>query len=61
MEKFLLKNQGFAALYGETELTKEEFYEMFVDAKNYDLLRKKYDCEEAFPHVYDKISKLGRN
>jgi len=62
IEKWLLQNEGFVALYGETELTKEEFYEMFEDAKNhYDRLRKKYDCENAFPHVYTKISKLGRN
>ena len=62
IEKFLLENEGFVALYGETELTKEEFYEMFEDAKNnYDRIRKKYDCEDAFPHVYNKISKLGRN
>lgn len=61
IEKFLLGNEGFVALYGETELTKDEFYDMFVDAKNnYDRLRKKYNCENAFPHVYDKISKLGR-
>lgn len=62
IEKFLIENGGFAALYGETELTKDEFYEMFADARNnYDRVRKKYDCERAFPHVYEKISKLGRN
>ena len=62
IEKWLIQNEGFVALYGETELTKEQFYEMFDDARNhYDRLRKKYDCENAFPHVYNKISKLGRN
>ena len=62
IEKWLLQNEGFVALYGETELTKEHFYEMFEDARNhYDRLRKKYDCEDAFPHVYNKISRLGRN
>ena len=62
IENFLLENQGFVALYGETELSIEEFYLMFEDAKNnYDRIRKKYDCENAFPHVYTKISKLGRN
>ena len=50
------------ALYGETELSIEEFYLMFEDAKNnYERVRKRYDCENAFPHVYTKISKLGRN
>jgi len=62
IENFLLENQGFVALYGETELSIEEFYLMFEDAKNnYDRVRKQYDCENAFPHVYTKISKLGRN
>lgn len=62
IEKYLIENQGFVALYGETELTIEEFYKMFEDVQNnYDRLRKKYDCEKAFPHVYTKISKLGRN
>jgi len=61
IEKWLLQNEGFVALYGETELTKEQFYEMFEDARNhYDRLRKKYDCEDAFPHVYNKISRLGK-
>merc|ERR1712223_1340083 len=62
IEKYLIENQGFVALYGETELNIEEFYKMFEDVQNnYDRLRKKYDCEKAFPHVYNKISKLGRN
>ena len=62
IEKWLIENQGYVALYGETELTIDEFYEMFEDVKsNYDRLRKTYDCEKAFPHVYSKISKLGRN
>ena len=62
IERYLIENRGFVALYGETELSIEEFYEMFEDVRNnYDRLRKRYDCEKAFPHVYNKISKLGRN
>ncbi len=26
----------------------------------YSQQRKKYNCDGAFPHVYEKISKLGR-
>ena len=29
--------------------------------KTYHKLRKEFDCEKAFPHAYEKISKLGRN
>jgi delta24-sterol reductase len=61
-EKYLIENKGYVALYGETELSIEEFYQMFEDVgNNYDRMRKTYDCEKAFPHVYNKISKLGRN
>ena len=61
IEKFCLEKGGFAALYGETELTMEQFYQMFEDGmRHYDGLRKKYNCDKAFPHVYDKISKVGR-
>ena len=27
----------------------------------YERVRKEYDCERAFPHIYEKISKLGRS
>jgi delta24-sterol reductase len=61
IEKFCIENSGHVALYGETQLTREEFYDMFNPYyDNYDVIRKKYDCEKAFPHVYEKISKLGR-
>ena len=61
VERFCMDNGGFVALYGETELTMDDFYKMFNDGmRHYDRLRKKYDCERAFPHVYNKISKLGR-
>ena len=43
-------------------MTREEFYEMFAfNMRNYDALRKQYNCEAAFPHVYDKISQAARN
>ena len=41
-------------------MTKEEFMEMF-DGSLYLKVRKSLPlCEEAFPEVYDKVSKLGR-
>ena len=61
MERYAIENDAYAALYAETQLTFEEFYEMFgFNLRNYDKLRKELDCEKAFPHVYEKISKLGR-
>ena len=66
MERFAIDHQGYAApapmAYAETQLTFEEFNEMFAySLKTYDKLRKDLDCEKAFPHVYEKISKLGRS
>lgn len=41
-------------------MSKEEFHEMF-DGSHYQKVRASLPlCEEAFPEVYDKISKLGR-
>lgn len=41
-------------------MTREEFLEMF-DSSHYYKVRKSLPlCEEAFPEVYEKISKLGR-
>jgi len=51
-----------AAPYAETQLTREEFSEMFgVAQQKYQKLREELNCEKAFPHVYEKISKLGRS
>ncbi len=49
------------ALYAETQLSREDFDEMLAfPLRNYDRIRKELGCEDAFPHIYDKISKLGR-
>ena len=59
-----MDHQGYAALYAETQLTEEEFWEMFNcqgRLDQYEQLRKEYKCEKAFPKVYEKISKLGRS
>ena len=52
----------FVAVQGrkETLMTKEEFEEMFDPSHYYKMRKSLPFCEEAFPEVYDKISKLGR-
>ena len=60
-EEFTLSKKGFVALYAETYLTFDECMNMLKRfAPLYEAMRKKYGCEEAFPHVYDKISMNGR-
>eukprot|EP00095_Tigriopus_kingsejongensis_P005765 maker-scaffold51_size454968-snap-gene-3.27 protein:Tk05765 transcript:maker-scaffold51_size454968-snap-gene-3.27-mRNA-1 annotation:"24-dehydrocholesterol reductase" len=59
-EKFLTDHDGFAALYAETQFTEEEFRE-HVDLTTYERLRKELNCEGAFPHLYEKVSKIGRS
>ena len=61
-EQYCIDVGGAVACYGETELTKEQYYKMFGRdfMKHYDRVRKMYGSEIGFPHVYDKISKAGR-
>jgi len=59
IEKFVRDEKGYQALYADTYMTREEFYQMF-DHTLYNQLRKKYACDKAFPEVYDKISKEAR-
>jgi len=47
-------------LYADTYMSKEEFRKMF-DHSLYDKMRKKYDCINAFPDVYDKVSRNARD
>ena len=62
MERYAIDHAGYVAPYAETQLNFEEFYEMFdYSLKIYDKLRKENNSEKAFPHVYEKISKLGRS
>eukprot|EP00095_Tigriopus_kingsejongensis_P006791 maker-scaffold608_size125128-snap-gene-0.16 protein:Tk06791 transcript:maker-scaffold608_size125128-snap-gene-0.16-mRNA-1 annotation:"delta -sterol reductase" len=62
MERDAIDNGCYVALYAETQLTRSDFDEMFeFNLRNYDKLRKRMNCEKAFPHVYEKISKLGRS
>ena len=75
-EKFTLEHKGYQALYAETLMPFEEFTEMFPrhlydlvsifisklnSQNNFFQARKKFPGTlEAFPEVYEKISKAGR-
>ena len=52
---------GFIFMYADTRISREQFNTMYATySSGYEAVRKAYNCEEAFPHVYEKISKLGR-
>lgn len=50
----------FQMLYADTYLTEEDFRKMF-DHSLYDKMRKKLDCELAFPEVYGKVNRKVRD
>ena len=54
-----MRHYRIQGLYADVYLTKEEFGRMF-DVRYYNEVRKKYNCEAAFPHVYDKVSSACR-
>ena len=61
LEDLSIGKKGYVGLYAETLMDREAFDEMYRTFNpRYDEIRKKYGCEEAFPHVYEKISRLGR-
>jgi len=59
IEAFVRKVNGFQMLYADTYMTKEEFRQMF-DHSLYDKTRSKLECKNAFPEVYDKVSRHAR-
>ena len=46
-------------MYADSFLTREDFDRMF-DMKLYDATRAKYEALDAFPYVYDKVSRVAR-
>ncbi|KAJ2948761.1 hypothetical protein O0L34_g8021 [Tuta absoluta] len=54
MEEFTREVGGYSFLYADIFMTREEFEEMF-DLSLYEVVRKKYNAEGAFPHLYDKV------
>ncbi|XP_023349654.1 delta(24)-sterol reductase [Eurytemora carolleeae] len=59
-EKFALEHDGFQALYAETLMTNEEFETMYTGDLYYSVRKRIPNCEKAFPRLFDKISREGR-
>ena len=59
-EDWVRGKKGYQMMYADSFMTREEFREMF-DHSKYDELRRRMDrCLQAFPEVYDKVSKAAR-
>lgn len=60
LERFVVDNQGYQALYAKTLLSEQDFKAMF-DHSDYDRLRESLPwCKQAFGEIYDKVSSRGR-
>lgn len=60
IEDLVEKSKGFQMLYADTYRSREEFRRMF-DHGLYDKMRQKYQCQDGFPEVYDKVNKNVRD
>ncbi|CAG9862719.1 unnamed protein product [Phyllotreta striolata] len=60
IEQHVIDSNGFQMLYADIYMTREEFRTMF-DHGLYDKLRSELRCEDAFPEVYDKVSRAARD
>lgn len=47
-------------LYADSYMTEKEFESMF-DHTLYNEMRKKYECDHAFPRVYNKVCRAARD
>lgn len=54
MEEFTRSVGGYPFLYADIFMSREEFGQMF-DLTAYEIVRRKYNAEGAFPHLYDKV------
>ena len=54
MERFLIENSGYQALYAVTQLSHDEFRRMFECAL-YDQVRRDYGAEGVLMDVYEKV------
>lgn len=54
LEKFVIDNSGYQALYARTSMTEQEFRRMF-DHTTYDKLREWPYSQKAFGNVYQKV------
>ena len=55
----LLMFCSYQMLYADSYMTRDEFHQMF-DHTLYNKMRKTLNCEEAFPEIYDKVSRSAR-
>lgn len=60
VEEYVRSVRGYQMLYAVSYMTREEFREMF-DHSLYDSVREKLGCKDAFPEIYDKVSKAARS
>ncbi|XP_045160263.2 delta(24)-sterol reductase-like [Mercenaria mercenaria] len=60
VEAYVKKVKGFQMLYADTYLSEEDFREMF-DHSLYDKMRKRLNCENAFPEIYGKVNRKVRD
>eukprot|EP01052_Picozoa_sp_SAG31_P007571 SAG31_NODE_362_length_16904_cov_7.893218_8_plen_380_part_00 len=60
VEEFVRDNGGFQMLYADSYHSREEFRKMF-NHTIYDKLRRRFECDKAFPEVYDKVCKAARH
>lgn len=60
IEDLVTNCNGYQMLYADTYRSEEEFRKMF-DHTLHDRMRKKFNCENAFPDVYDKVNKNVRD
>jgi delta24-sterol reductase len=54
MEQFTRDVGGYSFLYADIFMTEEEFNQMF-DMSLYNDVRKRYNCDGAFPRLYEKV------
>lgn len=47
-------------MYADSYMSEEEFFSMF-DHTLYNEMRVKYNCDKAFPRVYEKVNKKARS
>ena len=60
VESFVLKEaKGFQALYADSLLSRKDFHHMF-DHRLYNQVRQKYQMDESFPEIYDKVTLSAR-
>ena len=52
--RFTREVGGYSFLYADIFMTREEFEQMF-DLTLYEKVRKRYDAQRAFPHLFDKV------